>query len=48
MSFPKIGKCPFEGGHWPSEWPAGKNVTPKTFSSLGERQKLDLISFTES
>ena len=22
MSFPKIAKCPFEGCHWPSEWPA--------------------------
>jgi len=44
MPFPKIGPCPFTGGHWPLQWGEEK-ITPKTFSCLNSDQRKDLIEY---
>ena len=45
MPFDKNGPCPFHGDHWPSTWPDKTSITPKTFSSLSDRQRLDFIEY---
>ena len=45
MPFDKNGPCPFHGDHWPPTWPDKTSITPKTFSSLSDRQRLDFIEY---
>ena len=43
MPFQKTGPCPFVGGHWPDVWE--QKITPKTFDTLEEVHRRDLIEY---